>query len=168
MNFTVNVPFPHPQPLAPYVCGWMQMIITIPVETHQQSGAKKRKKRWSLCITFRYIHNPVKLFWLLTLIMCFNVSNNLTPNNASNILSFHVPLRKLAMVLTQIKPKIMVPVSHGDHKWSMVLLLQIGLIVYKEVLGLYIYIYIYIYIYSALQMYSYPFIIFTLYVAALC
>ncbi len=33
-----------------------------------------------------YIHNPVKLFGLLTLTR-YNVGNNLTTNNTSNILS---------------------------------------------------------------------------------
>ncbi len=65
----------------------------MPVKRHEQSGAKKRKKekkdekeaRASLLV---HIHNPVKLFWfwVLRLITCFNVGNNLTTTNASNIL----------------------------------------------------------------------------------
>ncbi len=41
---------------------------------------------------------------------CFNVGNNFTTNGTSNSL-FHVPLRKLAMVLTRIKPKMLVLVA---------------------------------------------------------
>ncbi len=79
-----------------------------------------------------YIYNPVKLFWLLTLITCFNVGIIIEPLHLIFSLSFHVPLQKLAMVLLQIKPKIMVLVAmDGKHKLTMVLLL---IIVYKEVL----------------------------------
>ncbi len=56
---------------------------TIPMKRHQQYGAERRKQ--SPCITFRHIHN--KVFWLLTLITCFNVGNYFTTTNTSNILS---------------------------------------------------------------------------------
>ncbi len=48
---------------------------------------RRRKKKKEKDFQVGYIHNPVKLFWLLTLIMRLNVGNNLTTNNASNILS---------------------------------------------------------------------------------
>ncbi len=59
-----------------------------------------------------YIHNPVTLFWVL------RWRYNFTTSNASKILSsFHVPLQKLAMVLTWIKKK---PSSHGNRKITMI------------------------------------------------
>ncbi len=46
-------------------------------------------------------------------------------------LSFHVPLRKEGMVLLRIKPKIMLLVAvDGNHKFTIVLLLQIGVLRY--------------------------------------
>ncbi len=46
-----------------------------------------------------YIHNPVKRFWVLRLITCFNIGNNYLIFYPS----FHVHLWKLAMVLRWIK-----------------------------------------------------------------
>ncbi len=85
-----DAPFLHPCPrqLAPHVCGWMQIIIIdgqlCSWKDNSNPAPRKRWKR-SPCVTFRYIHNPVKLFWLLTSRTCFNVGNNFT-TNASNIL----------------------------------------------------------------------------------
>ncbi len=64
----------------------------MPVKRHQKSGAKKKKKKKMktlLCASLsdRLIHNPVKLWGSLRLIMCFNVGINFTTTNASNILS---------------------------------------------------------------------------------
>ncbi len=74
----------------------------------------------------------MKHFWLLRLITCFDVGNNFTTTNASNILS-EVPcsLTK-AIVLTQINPKI--KINHGccihvNRKLALVLLLQIIILV---------------------------------------
>ncbi len=106
--------------------------------THEKTSAirrweKKKKKDEARAFSGR-LHNPVKLFWLLTLITRFNVGNNLTTNNASNILSdFPCSLIKIKHGFTMNKTKNHGSCSHGNHKLTMVLLLQI--IVYKEVLG---------------------------------
>ncbi len=47
---------------------------------------KKKKDQAVHYFQVAYIHNPVKLFGLLTLTR-YNVGNNLTTNNTSNILS---------------------------------------------------------------------------------
>ncbi len=52
---------------------------TMPMKRHQQSGAKKKKKKRMktkpLChFQVGYIHNPVKLFWVLRLITSFNIT----------------------------------------------------------------------------------------------
>ncbi len=96
----------------------------MPVKRHQQSSAKKNKIKKNKKkdenerhFQVGYNHNPVKLFWVLRLITFFNVGNNFTTSNASNILfQFSCSLTK---------------VSHG---FNTVLLLQI--IIYKEVLRL--------------------------------
>ncbi len=134
------MPFPHPRsrPLAPHVCGWMQMIIIdgqlCPWKDISNPAPREEKKKLkrSLCITFRHIHNPVKLFWLLRLITCFNVGNNFTTTNAFNILSeFPCSLTKISHGFNTNKTKNHGYCSHGNRKLIMVLLLQtIG---YKEV-----------------------------------
>ncbi len=66
---------------------------TMPMKRHQQSCTEKKKKKKKMKtkharhFQLGNIHNPVKLFWVLRLITCFNVSNNFTTTNASNILS---------------------------------------------------------------------------------
>ncbi len=92
----------------------------ISVIRHQRE--KKRKLKTNPCITFNHIHNPVKLVWLLMLITCFNVSNNFTTNNTSNILSeFPCSLMTINHGLNTKKTK-----NHGsNHKLAMVLFLQI-------------------------------------------
>ncbi len=84
---------------------------TIPGERHQQTGSRKRKEQKM---------KPVHYFQVPSLITCFNVGNNLTTNNASNILSWvsmflykkllflFFFFTKKAMVWLRIKPKIMV------------------------------------------------------------
>ncbi len=88
----------------------------------RHQGEKKRKVKTNPCITFNHIHNPVKRVWLLMLITCFNVSNNFTTNNTSNILSeFPCSLMKINHGLNTNKTK-----NHGsNHKLTMVLFLQI-------------------------------------------
>ncbi len=74
--------------------GWMQMIIIdgqlCPWKDIRNPAPKKNKKKMKTKpvrhFQVGYIHNPVKLFWVLRL-MCFNVGNNFTTTNACNILS---------------------------------------------------------------------------------
>ncbi len=119
-----------------YDCGCMQIIIIdgqlCPWKWHQQSGAEKRKrKKMKPVHHFRYIHSPVKLFWLLSLITCFNIGNHF--NDTSNILSeFPCSLMKISHGFNTNKTKNHGSCSHGNHKLTMVLFLQI--IIYKEVL----------------------------------
>ncbi len=49
-----------------------------------QSGAEKNMKKDEARAAFL---GSLPHFWLLTLITCFNVGNNLTTNNAYNVLS---------------------------------------------------------------------------------
>ncbi len=109
--------------------------------THEKTSGirrreKKKKKDEASASLFQvaYIHNHVKLFWLLTLTTRFNVGNNLTTNNTYNILS-DIPcsLTKISHGFTKNKTKNHGSCNHGNHKLTMVLILQI--IVYKEVLG---------------------------------
>ncbi len=68
---------------------------------------EKKKKRKMKPVHHFQVHNPVKLFALLMLITCFNVSNNL---NASNILSeFLCSLMKISHGFTSNKTK-----NHGS------------------------------------------------------
>ncbi len=83
-----------------------------------------------------YIHNPVNLFGVLRLITCFNVGNNFTTTNASNILSEFPCSLKVSHGFNRNKKniyifkKIMVLVAMVTATFG--LLLQI--IIYKEVL----------------------------------
>ncbi len=54
------------------------MIITVDMSRPVQRKKKEKKPNKMPVHHFQvtYVHNPVKLFWLLTLIMCFNVGNN--------------------------------------------------------------------------------------------
>ncbi len=98
----------------------------MPVKRHQKSGAKKKKKKMKtlLRVSLSDIHNPVKLFWVLRLITCFNVSNNFTTTNAFNILSeFPCSLTKVSHGFKNNHGSY----SHGNRIYilTMVLLLQI-------------------------------------------
>ncbi len=87
----------------------------MPVKRHQKSGAKKKRKKKTktlLRASLSDIHNPVKLFWVLRLITCFNVVNNFTTTNASNILSeFPCSLTKVSHGFNTKKIKI----NHGSY-----------------------------------------------------
>ncbi len=87
---------PHlrPRPLAPHVCGWLQIIIIdgelCPWKDISNPPPRKKKALKPVShfqVMLGYIRNPVKLFWVLRLITGFNVGNNFTTTNASNILS---------------------------------------------------------------------------------
>ncbi len=115
---------------------WMQMIMdNCPWKDISNPAARKKKMKTKPVPHCQegYIHNPVKLFWVLRLLTCFNVSNNFTTTNASNIFSELPCSPKLAMVLTRIIIIIInhSSCSHGNRKLTMFLLLQI--IIYKEV-----------------------------------
>ncbi len=103
----------------------------MPVKKHQQSGAqKKKKKKTSENEARASLHIPVKLFWLLT---HFNVGNNFTSTNASNILSeFPCSHTKISHGFNKNKTKNHCSCSHGNRKLTMVLLLQI--IIYQKLL----------------------------------
>ncbi len=104
----------------------------MPVKKHQQTGDEKNKKI-NKVEARASLHNPMKLFWLLTLITCFNVGNNFTTTNASNILSeFPCSLTKISHGFNTYKTKNYCSCSHGNCKLTVVLLLQT--IIYKEVL----------------------------------
>ncbi len=106
---------------------------TMPVKRHKKSGAKKKKEKKKMKTLLRashsdrLIHNPVKLFWILRLITCFNVRNNFTTTNASNILSeFPCSLTKVSHGFNTNKKKIMVLIAMVTaYILTMVLLLQI-------------------------------------------
>ncbi len=105
----------------------------MPVKRQQQSGAKKEKEKKKMKtkpvhhFQVGYIHKPVKLF------LAVDVIANFTTTNASNILSeFPCSLRKISHGFNTNKTKNHGSSSHGNHKLTMVLLLQI--IIYKEVL----------------------------------
>ncbi len=120
--------------------GWMQMIIIdgqlcLWKDIRNMEPRKKKKKTKTLLrASLSDIHNPVKLFWVLRLITCFNVGNNFTTTNASNILSeFPCSLTKVSHGFNTQKIIIMVLIAMVTaYILTMVLLLQI--IIYKEVL----------------------------------
>ncbi len=125
----------------------MQMIIIdrqlYPWKDISNPALNEKKKEKGENEARASIPNPVKLFLAIALMLktCFNVGNNLTPNNAYNILSDF--LCSLMKIRTTNKTKeIMVLVAMQSIKLTMVLLLQI--IIYKEVKSpLFIYIYIF-------------------------
>ncbi len=93
---------------------------TMPVKRHQKYGAKKKKKKEKTLLraSLSDIHNPVKLFWVLRLITCFNVGNNFTTTNTSNILSeFPCSLTKVSHGFNtkKINKKIHDSYSHGNR-----------------------------------------------------
>ncbi len=100
--------------------GWMQMIIIDGQlclwKDIRNPEPRKTTKRWRpYCMRhfqIGYIHNPVKLFWVLRLITCFNVGNNFTTTNASNILSaFPCSLTKVSHGFNTQKKRIMVLIA---------------------------------------------------------
>ncbi len=91
--------------------------------TYQQSDAKKKKENEA----HASLHNPVKLFWLLT---CLNVGNNFTPQ--TNLI-FSCSLMKITHGFNMNKTKNHCSCSYGNRKLTgFIRLLQI--IIYKEVL----------------------------------
>ncbi len=87
-------------------------------EKTSEIGAKKKKKKDYCLRHFQigYIHNPVKLFWVLRLITCFNVGNNFTTTNASKILSeFPCSLTKVSHGFNRNNNNKKNPYSHGNR-----------------------------------------------------
>ncbi len=132
MNAVGNdAPFqnPHPRPLAPHVSSWMSMIIIdeelCPWKDINNTTPRKEKgKRWSLCISFRYVRYPLKLFWLLTWITCFNVGNNFTTTIASK---FWPPFWERWQPLSFLQQKNMwtsQPLTKMNHGFIVVKLLN--------------------------------------------
>ncbi len=114
----IDAPFPHPRPLAPNVCGWMQIII-IDGQLHPWKDMSNLAPKKSENEVRASLHNPVKLFWLLT---SFNVGNNFTSTNSSNILSeFLCSLTKVSHGFKRNKTNKKKCCSHGNRKWTMAL-----------------------------------------------
>ncbi len=110
-----------------YFCGWMQMMIIdiqlCPWKDFSSLAPRKEKeKQIKPSGTFIIQWN---FFWPLRLIMCFNISNNLTTNSTYKILWVSMfPYENLPwFFLLRIKPKIIVLVAMNViHKLTMVLL----------------------------------------------
>ncbi len=88
------------------------MLSAVRCREKKKEKKPKIKNHASLSGTFITLWN---FFWLLTLITCFSVGNNLTTNNASALIfsvSFHVPLQNISHGFTTNKTKkIMVLVA---------------------------------------------------------
>ncbi len=72
----------------------------MPVNRHPAPIKVKKKKEMKTKpvrhFQVGYIHNPVKRFWVLRLITCFNVGNNFTITNASILSEFPCFLTKVS------------------------------------------------------------------------
>ncbi len=146
-----EVPFPH---LLATACKWWttKYAREKTSEIRRQKKKKKKKMKTKPVRHFQvgYIHNPVKLFWVLSLITCFDVGNNFTTTNASNILSeFSCSLTEVSHGFNtnkkkQTKKKQHGSCSHGNRKLPMVLLLQI--IIYTKVLYIYIFFFFFFFV----------------------